>query len=126
MILVFDVVVVFVMVIVRCGDQCSVVVFFSKEGIFLQGVGLGEMDFLLDVFEKFVVISLGKVDCLCFLQEVMEVKNGGSSVLFKILFDVFIVYIGFKIDFFKDVVDLLQEYDENVCFVLCSLSNSLF
>lgn len=126
MVLVFDVVVVFVMVIVRCGDQCSVVVFFSKEGIFLQGVGLGEMDFLLDVFEKFVVISLGKVDCLCFLKEVMEVKNGGSSVLFKILFDVFIVYIGFKIDFFKDVVDLLYEYDESLCFVLCSLSNSLF
>lgn len=126
MILVFDVVVVFVMVIVRCGDQCSVVVFFSKEGIFLQGVGLGEMDFLLDVFEKFVVISLGKVDCLCFLKEVMEVKNGGSSVLFEILFDVFIVYIGFKIDFFKDVVDLLYEYDKSLCFVLCSLSNSLF
>lgn len=126
MILVFDVVVVFVMVIVRCGDQCSVVVFFSKEGIFLQGVGFREMDFLFDVFEKFVVISLGKVDCLCFLKEVMEVKNGGSSVLFEILFDVFIVYIGFKIDFFKDVVDLLYEYDKSLCFVLCSLSNSLF
>lgn len=84
------------------------------------------MDFLLDVFEKFVVISLGKVDCLCFLKEVMEVKNGGSSVLFEILFNVFVVYIGFKIDFFKDVVDLLYEYDKSFCFVLCSLSNSLF
>lgn len=126
MVLVFDVVVVFVMVIVRCGDQCSVVVFFSKEGIFLQGVGFREMDFLLDVFEKFVVISLGKVDCLCFLKEVMEVKNGGSSVLFEILFNVFVVYIGFKIDFFMDVVDFLYEYDKNFCFILCSLSNSLF
>lgn len=62
------------------------------------------MDFLLDVFEKFVVISLGKVDCLCFLKEVMEVKNGGSSVLFEILFDVlgrilFLLFLVFVVFF---------------------------
>lgn len=114
------------MATVRCGDQCSVVAFSSKEGTPLQGVGLRETDSLPDVLEKFAVISPGKVDCSRLLKEATEAKNGGSSVLPKTSFDVFIVYTGFKTDFSKDAADLLHEYDKRSRFVLCSLSNSLF
>lgn len=114
------------MATVRCGDQCSVVAFSSKEGTPLQGVDVGETDSLPDVLEKFAVISPGKVDCSRLLKEATEAKNGGSSVLPETSFDVFIVYTGFKTDFSKDAADLLQEYDKNSRFVLCSLSNSLF